>query len=95
MICTFLFRLIFFCKAAASTAFPLTISPTAGCGDVGRETLPATESNFLGVVTPVLAPVCVPSRLGNCTFRVSRSSSVTHSSRRLLTVPDFNYGFGS
>lgn len=39
----------------------------------------------LGVVTPVLAPVCVPSRRGNCTLRVSKSSSVTHSSKRLLT----------
>lgn len=40
----------------------------------------------LGVVTPVFWPVVVPSFRGNCTFRVSRYSSGTHSSSRLLTA---------
>lgn len=62
-------------------------APEPGCcGDVGRETLPAREWWRCGVVTPVLVPVCEPSLRGNCTFRVYRSSSLTHSSKRLLTA---------
>lgn len=40
---------------------------------------------FFGVVTPVFCPVVVPSLRGNCTLRVSRQSSVTQPSSRLLT----------
>lgn len=49
------------------------------------EAPPAPICIFFGVDTPVLLP---PSRLGKCTFRVSKDSSVTHSSNRLLTKND-------
>lgn len=44
---------------------------------------PVPIRTFLGVDTPVLL---VPSLRGKCTFLVSRDSSVTHSSKRLLTA---------
>lgn len=80
----FLFRLIFFWRAAASTALPLTW--TSGMwwwiGLVGRD----VEMSRFGVDTPVVFwPVVKPSFRGNWTFLVSRSSSGTHSSNRLLT----------
>nr|CAD7587873.1 unnamed protein product [Timema genevievae] len=81
----FLLRDIFFCKAAASTALPFTSSPPTG--EPGRDgplvPLPPIPI-FLGVLIPV--PCDDPSRRGNCTLRVSKRSSVTHSSSRLLTV---------
>lgn len=72
--CTFRFRFIFFCSAAARTALPFTMSLLGKeMGLVGREAGPVTEwLNFFGVVTPVFWPVAVPSRRGNCTFRVSK-----------------------
>lgn len=87
---TFRFRLIFFCSAAASTALPLTSSfpdtGLAGRDEVGKD---GGMICFFGVVTPVFCPVVVPSFLGNCTFLVSRYSSVTHPSSLLLTVNNF------
>lgn len=85
----FRFRLIFFWSAAARTALPLTW--TSGVcewtGLVGRE----VEINRFGVETPVVVfwPVVNPSLRGNWTFRVSKSSSRTHSSSLLLTKKSF------
>lgn len=92
--CIFRFRLSLFCIAAAITVFPLTSSPSVlSFGLVGRELMWLCGAfnefewiNFFGVVTPVLWPVADPSLRGNWTFLVSRHSSVTHSSSRLLTV---------
>lgn len=98
---TFRFLFIRFCNAAANTALPLTSSAFAtgleGLKNISnifvhlngriiwnyldKEPPPLTIS-FLGVETPVLL---VPSLRGKCTFRVSRDSSVTHSSNLLLT----------
>lgn len=89
-ICTFRFRLIFFCRAAARTAQPLTNSlfdtGLAGRDVVGTECIVLYAVCFFGVVAPVFCPVVVPSLRGNCTFRVSKYSSPTHSSNRLLTI---------
>jgi len=78
----FLLRDIFFWRAAARTALPLScISGPLG-GDAGRER-EFPPPSFLGV--PVPAAWAGPSRRGNWTFLVSNRSSVTHSSNRLLT----------
>lgn len=80
----FLFRLIFFCKAAASTALPFTCMSGKWwwTGLVGRD----VDISRFGVETPVVFwPVVNPSFRGNWTFLVSRSSSGTHSSNLLLT----------
>lgn len=80
----FRFRLIFFWRAAASTALPFTWTSSVWwwTGLVGRD----VEISLFGVETPVVfCPVVSPSLRGNWTFLVSRSSSRTHSSSRLLT----------
>lgn len=76
--------------AAAITEFPLTKSFSASAlGLVGLDDVkfgkfgPVGGIRF-GVVTPVFCPV-PPSLRGNCTFLVSKYSSGTQSSRRLLT----------
>uniref|UniRef100_A0A2M4D7B8 Putative secreted protein n=1 Tax=Anopheles darlingi TaxID=43151 RepID=A0A2M4D7B8_ANODA len=80
----FRFRLIFFCRAASSTAPPFTFTISGGCTGLGGRDRLRAGGSFFGVVTPVFCPVVIPSFRGNCTFRVSRYSSVTHSSNRLL-----------
>lgn len=90
---TFRLRLIFFWIAAAITAFPFTKSFSfSALGLVGRDVVEFEPSgpiefdiNRFGVVTPVFWPVVVPSLRGNCTFLVSKQSSPTQSSSRLLT----------
>lgn len=87
----FFFRLcIFFCKAAAKTALPLTKLCSEVRGEGGRLTVVECAFSetgnagicFFGVVTPETPLV---SRPGYWTFLVSSLSSVTHSSNRLLT----------
>lgn len=83
----FLFLFIFFCNAAARTAFPFRSSGV----DIGLDGLeippgptpPPPICNFFGVDMPVPPPP--PSLRGKWTLRVSNDSSVTHSSNLLLT----------
>ena len=78
----FLLRDIFFWRAAARTALPLSCISGPPGGDAGRER-EFPPPSFFGVPVP---PAWVgPSRRGNWTFLVSNRSSVTHSSNRLLT----------
>lgn len=84
----FRLRDIRFWRAAASTAFPFTSSLEGVVDDtglLGRLKVVIDGIIRFGVETPVFVPVAVPSFLGNCTLRVSKYSSVTHSSKRLLT----------